>query len=456
MKPPRASSARSNNCANSKQAQLDSAALTRERRAWYLYDWANSGFQVTAVALFLGPYVTALAKSGADANGYIHPLGLNIDARSYWSYLVSLSVILQVLVLPLLGAIVDSGKSKKRYLAITAYIGAAASAAMYVLQGAMYEWAGILFLIANVAFGASVVIYNSFLPDIAAPDERDKVSSRGWGAGYLGGGILLALNLALFSNAKTLGISEGFAVRASLCSAGIWWALFTIPVVLRLRNRSTRKTTGFPLGAALRQLRHSFSEIRRLPETATFLVAYLLYKDAIEAVLALASQFGSDELKMPLGQLTLAILMVQFVAFFGAIAFQWVAAVTGAKRAVLISLGLWTATILYMYAWVNNARGFFIAAAMVAIVMGGSQALSRSLFAQLIPKGQETEYFGIYEICDKGSSWLCPLIFGLTLQFTHNYRLAILSFLIFFIAGFAVLTRVNVPKGSALARGAAA
>ena len=300
-----------------------------------------------------------------------------------------------------------------------------------------------------MSFGASVVVYNSFLPEIAGPQERDEVSSRGWGIGYIGGGVLLALNLLLYANVAKLGITEGFAVRVSLCSAGIWWAVFTLPVLLGLRERAVKNTAGFPLLPALRQLGHSLSEIRGLPETATFLVAYLLYNDAIQAVLALASQFASDELKMPVGQLTLAILMVQFVGFFGAMGFQWVAAMVGAKRAILVSLVLWTATIYSIYAFVQGARGFFLAAAMVAIVMGGSQALSRSLFAQLIPKGREAEYFGIYEISDKGTSWLCPLLFGLAMQFTHNYRVAILSLIVFFIAGFLVLLRLNVAKGEA-------
>ena len=393
----------------------------------------------------MGPYITVLAKAAADPSGHVHPLGLNIEARSYWSYLVSLSVILQVLVLPVVGAVVDSGKSKKLFLAVTAYIGAGAAAAMYFLTGSMYEVAGVLFLIANVAFGASMVIYNSFLPDLAGPAERDKVSSRGWGIGYIGGGVLLALNLVLYSSTAKLGISEAFAVRVSLCSAGVWWGLFTIPVLFGLRDRRTKITHVPPL----RQLLHSISEIRGLPETATFLIAFMLYNDAIQTVLALAAQFANDELKMPVSQLTLAILMVQFMAFFGAIGFQWIAAAVGAMRAILLSLILWTATVVYIYAWVTNAKGFFLAAAVVAIVMGGSQALSRSLFAQLIPKGREAEYFGIYEISDKGTSWLCPLLFGLALQFTHSYRIAILSLVVFFIAGFLVLLRLDPEKGAA-------
>jgi UMF1 family MFS transporter len=202
------------------------------------------------------------------------------------------------------------------------------------------------------------------------------------------------------------------------------------------------------VGAVLGQLRHTLADIRRYPQTMTFLIAYLLYNDAIQAVLALASQFGNDELKIPVSSLTLAILMVQFVGFFGAIGFQWLAALTGAKWAILVSLVLWTATLIYLFAWVRSVTDFFIAAAMVAIVMGGSQALSRSLFAQLIPPGKEAEYFSIYEVSDKGTSWVSPLVFGLALQITHSYRQAILSLIVFFLAGLVVLTRVDVKRGA--------
>jgi UMF1 family MFS transporter len=245
-------------------------------------------------------------------------------------------------------------------------------------------------------------------------------------------------------------VSEALAVRISLCSAGIWWALFTIPTLLALRNRGPARALPPGKGAirtAIDQLRRTVREIRRYPQTTTFLIAYLLYNDAIQAVLAMASQFGNDELKIPVSQLTLAILMVQFVGFFGAIGFQWIAAWTGAKRAIIATLILWTATLIYIYAQVKTTVEFFVMAAVVAIVMGGSQALSRSLFAQLIPRGREAEYFSIYEVSDKGTSWLCPMLFGLALQFTRSYRIAILSLIVFFIAGLIVLLRVDVAQG---------
>ena len=189
--------------------------------------------------------------------------------------------------------------------------------------------------------------------------------------------------------------------------------------------------------------------MRHYPQTLRFLVAYLLYNDAVQAVIALAAQFGSDELKISMADLTGVILMVQFVAFFGSFLFDWIAKAIGAKPAVIVSLLIWTGVLVSMYVSVRNERQFFIVAAIVAIVLGGTQALSRSLFSLMIPKGREAEYFGVYEISDKGTSWLCPLLFGLALQFTGSYRLAILSLVTFFAAGLLVLLTVNVRHAAA-------
>ena len=425
-------------------------ASDRERWGWYLYDWANAPFHTTVVTLFLGPYLTVLAKAAADARGFVYPFGIPVDARSVWSYTIAVSVAAQVLILPLTGAIADYGGRKKQTLAATAFCGALATAAMFVLQGRNYLTGAALFLIANVSYGASIVAFNSFLPQIARPEQRDHVSSTGWAIGYLGGGLLLALNLLLYLRADRIGIPTGLAVRLSLGSAGAWWALFTVPTILALHNRGPARRLGpgwSAMAAVARQLLHTIQAMRGYPETLTFLAAYLLYNDAIQTVIALATQFGSDELKIPPAQLTLTILMVQFVAFFGALGFRWIAQAINAKRAVALSLAIWMSVLLYVYASVHNTAQFFIAAAVVALVLGGSQALSRSLFAQLVPKGKEAEYFSIYGISDKGTSWLCPILFGLALQFTGSYRLAMLSLIVFFGAGLLVLLRVDVDKG---------
>jgi len=422
---------------------------TAEQRGWYVYDFAQSAFSTTVVTLFMGPYLTALAEAAAGPGGMLHPLGIPVDPRSFWSYMISLSVILQALLLPVVGAAADYGRRKKEVLGATAFLGATATMAMFFLAGSHYLFGGALFLIANVSFGAGVVIYNSFLPEIAPRKDRDAVSSKGWGAGYVGGGLLLALNLILYLNAARIGIGDGMAVRISLCSAGAWWAAFTIPSLIELHDRGPAQPLAAgesAVAAMFSQLVHTLREMPKYPQTLTFIVAFLLYNDAIQTVIALASQFGHDELKIPVSQLTLAILMVQFVAFFGAMAFRWLAAIIDAKRAIVVSLLIWTAVLVYIYLAVKTTLQFFIMAAIVALVLGGSQALSRSLYAQMIPRLREAQYYSIYEVSDKGTSWLCPLFFGLALQFTRSYRMAILSLVIFFLAGLLVLLKVDVER----------
>lgn len=429
---------------------------TREQWGWFVYDWANSAYFSTVVTLFLGPYLTAVAKAGADADGFIYPFGIGMDARSYWSYMVSLSVLSQVVVLPLVGAICDYGRRKREFLGVTAYVGAVATMCLFFVEGTNYLLGGALFLIANLAAGASMVIYNAFLPEIAAPEDRDAVSSKGWGIGYLGGGLLLALNLGFLSFAERLGITTGMAVRISMGSAGLWWAAFTLYPMKVLRNRGTGHS--LPPGESIlsvgfRHLWQTLRGMRRYPQTLLFLAAYMLYNDAIQTVIAMSGQFGSDELKMPMDQLTLAILMVQFVAFAGAMLFQWISAKSSAKRAVMLALVIWTGVLGYIYLSVSTAAEFFIMAALVGIVMGGSQALSRAIFSLMIPTGKEAEYFSIYEISDKGTSWLGPLVFGLALQMTGSYRLAALSLAVFFVAGLLLLSRVDVNRAAQEARG---
>lgn len=429
------------------EAASEATCSRREQRAWYMYDFANSAFSSTVVTLFLGPYLTALAKAAADEAGRVYPLGIPVDARSYWSYLISLSVLSQVALLPLAGAVADASPNKKRILGWLAYTGAAATMAMFALTDGMYLWGGFLFLVANLAFGASIVVYNSFLNDIAPPEQRDAVSSVGWGIGYLGGGILLALNLLLYQNARRLGLDESMAERISLGSAGAWWAFFTLIPMAGLRPRGAAHPPAEPIWrSGFLQLWRTVRSLSRYRQALLFLAAYLLYNDAIQAVITLSGQFGADHLKMPMGDLTMAILMVQFVAFGGALLFQRVAEKLGAYRTVMISLFLWTALMCGVF-FIRTGRDFFVAAALVAMIMGGTQALSRSLFSLMIPKGKEAEYFSLYEISDKGTSWLAPLIFGLALQFTGSYEWAIASLIVFFVAGIAVLARVDVRRG---------
>lgn len=421
-----------------------------EQVGWYFYDWANSAFSTTVITVFLGPYLTAVTQSAADGTGFVYPLGIPVLADAFFPYIISLSVVLQVFFLPILGAIADYSHLKKRLFGLFAYIGAVATMGMYFLEGDRYLLGGVLFLIANLSFGASIVFYNAYLPDIAAPDDRDKVSSQGWALGYLGGGILLTVNLLFVQFlAESWGIATGHAVRISLASAGIWWAIFTVIPLSRLRRRRPIKslpdgTTYLSIG--FQQLGHTLRHLPSYPHTLLFLIAYLLYNDGIQTVIAMSTLFGSQELGLETADLVQLVLMVQFIAFLGALAFGYLARYIGSKRAILLSLVIWLAVTIYAYAILQSRLQFFIMGGVIAVILGGSQALSRSLFSLMIPAGQESEYFSLYEVSERGTSWLGPLLFGLTLQLTGSYRLALLSIAIFFAIGLSLLFFVNVRR----------
>ena len=423
----------------------------RELTGWYFYDWANSAFYTTVVTVLAGPYLTEVAKAAAEAEGFIYPFGIRVAAGSLYGYVVSLSVGFQVVFLPLLGAVADYSHRKKQMLGLFAYLGACSTLALYFLSGDRYLYGASFFILANLSFGAAIVFYNSFLPEIATPDRRDSVSSKGWGIGYVGGGVLLALNLGLLSQAERWGLSTAQAVRICLASAGLWWAVFTVIPLLRLRNRVPVKKlerSEHLLNIGFRQLRHTLADIRHYPHTLLFLAAYLFYNDGIQTVIALSAQFGNQELNIPVDTLTLVILMVQFVAFGGALLFNVLASRIGAKRSILLSLVIWTGTLIYIYGYLRTTLQFFIVAAVLGIVLGGSQALSRSVFSLMIPKGKEAEYFSLYEVSERGTSWMGPFLFALAYQLTGNYRIAILSLIIFFFVGLAVLVRVDVRRAA--------
>jgi UMF1 family MFS transporter len=435
------------------------SARRREQRSWYVYDFATAVFNTSVVTVFLGPYLTGIAKAAADAHGYVHPLGLPVRAGSYFAYAVSASVLLSVLVMPLAGAVADRTGRKKPVMGVFAYLGAAATAGLFFLGGDRYLLGGVLLVVANVSYGASFAVYNAFLPQIAKPEERDAVSSRGWACGYVAGSFVLVLNLILFLDHTVLGVSEGAAVRICLASAGVWWALFTLVSVRGLRERAgpaVRNAPGVPaatVSQGLRQLAATIRDLRRYPLTLAFLLAYLIYNDGVQTVISQASLYGSEQLG--LGQTTLicAVLLVQVLAIVGALLLGRLAQHYGAKRTVLGSLAAWILTVSAGYFLPAHRPGWFFAlAAAIGMVLGGSQALSRSLFSQLVPPGKEAEYFSVYQVSDRGTSWVGPFLFGLAFQLTGSYRTAIVSLVVFFVVGFILLARVPLDRAVAAVR----
>ncbi|MFH9940756.1 MFS transporter [Streptomyces murinus] len=434
----------------------ETADLRRQQRGWYFYDWAYSVYSASVLTVFIGPYLTSIAEHAADSGGYVHPLGIPVRAGSYFAYSVSLSVILAVVAMPLVGSAADRTGRKKPLLAAAAYTGAAATTGMFFLDGDRYLLGGVLLVVANAAAAVGGMLYNSYLPQIAPPEERDAVSSRGWAFGYGAGAMVLVANLILYSAHDSFGLSQGQAVRICLASAGLWWGAFTLVPLRLLRDRRARAAgeaapDGVP-STGLRQLAATVRDMRRHPLTLSFLLAYLIYNDGIQTVISQASVYGSQELGLGQSTLIVAVLLVQVLAVAGALAMGRLARTYGAQRTILGSLVAWTITLAAGYFLPAKAPVyFFLLAAGIGMVLGGSQALSRSLFSHLVPPGKEAEYFSAYELSDRGMSWLGPMLFGVTYQLTGSYRSAIISLVAFFIIGFALLARVPVRRAIAAA-----
>ncbi|MFO7662482.1 MAG: MFS transporter [Chloroflexota bacterium] len=423
----------------------------REINGWMMYDWANSAFSTTVVTALLGPYIQALAESSAEP---LRILGTAIEPGAIYPAAVSLSVILQVLFLPLLGTIADHTYLKKRMLLAFAYTGAFATILLFFVNdgwgvlsanGAVLM-GSLLFIIANLSFGAAIVFYNSFLPQIAPPNRRDDVSSRGWALGYLGGGLYLLLNLLL------LVIMEDttLAVRISLAGAGVWWLVFTFlyparRLVQRAPEYAHPQVNLFVHG--VKQVLSTLGELwRKYPMTLRYLIAYLIYNDGIQTVIVVAALFAASDLGVDSQTILLLVLMIQFVAFFGALLFGRLAGRIGAKKSIVISLVIWSGLVIFAYGFLYDQVQLFVMGFFVAIVLGGSQALSRSLFSQMIPPEQEAEYFGFYEISERGTSWLGTLAFAVAVQLTGSQRIAIISLIIFFVVGLLLLLTVDVRR----------
>lgn len=425
----------------------------REIFGWTMYDWANSAFSTTVVTSLLGPYIDALASSSDNP---ISLLGFVIQPAAIYPTAVSLSVGLQVFILPLLGTLADYTNLKKRLLLTFAYLGAISTMLMFLVRTDMpvlgtngaVILASSLFILANLSFGAAIVFYNAYLPDIVPPDQRDATSSRGFAFGYLGGGLNLLLALLLINFMEDTAL----AVRISLASAGLWWLIFTylFPHQRLVVREPVRK---LPKGASLwtigfKEIGHTLTTMwREYPQTLLFLGAYLIYNDGIQTVISVSTLFAAGELGVETSMLLLLVLMIQFIGFFGAMGFGWLAGRIGAKKSIMLSLVIWVVLVVYAYFFLYTQNQLFVMCIFLALVLGGSQALSRSLFSQMIPKDRESEYFGFYEISERGTSWIGPIVFATVVQWTNGeQRPALVSLIIFFVVGLFLLTFVDVRR----------
>ncbi|RKT78011.1 UMF1 family MFS transporter [Terracoccus luteus] len=436
-------------------------AETKEQRSWYWYDWANSAYVTTTATVLMSPYLTSIAEAaacpdlaeGADCTTTLSVLGIPVAPGSLWFYTVTFTTVLSALVLVFVGAVADRSPRPTRLFAAFAWAGALAASLMFFVEGTNWQLGALLVVIAGMALGSSLVVYDSILCRIADENERDRVSSKGWAFGFLGGGLLLALNFALVTLHESVGLTLSMATRISLLSAGLWWAGFTVIPYLGLRHLTGTVATPVErsrgvVGGSLAQLGDTLRELRLYPQTLLFLLAYLFFNDGIQTVIGSSSVYGQEELGFPQGTVLGIFLLVQFVAFFGARLFGRLAARVGAWRTVLGGVWLWTLVVVVAFFTPSRSLALFVVlAVLIGIVLGGTQALSRSLYSQLIPRGREAEFFSLYQAMERGTSWLGTLVFGLVYQFTSSYRWAIVVLVVFFVVGGVLLSRVRMREG---------
>jgi UMF1 family MFS transporter len=429
----------------------------KEIFGWIMYDWANHAFFAVVLGVLVGAYMTELAQQAVGENGAVVTLwGYKlVTAKSLFSYSGSLSVFLQIFFLPILGAIADYTHLKKAFLAFFCFLGAISCGLLFFAEGNLYLFGCAMFIIANLSAGASIVFFNSYLNDIATEDRRDKVSSWGFAMGYLSAGVTLILSAILIFNSEAIGISQGLAIRICFLGSGIWWAFFSLFTFKYLKKRQPSRSAPEDkriVAAGLHELFQTFRELLRLRHTSQFLIAYLLYNDGIQTVILMAGTFISQELFVAKGLpvdnsvLFIVFLIAQFVGIIGSLSFERIAHFTSSKTAILISLVIWSGIVIYAFAFLQTLTQAYVMSGFIGFVLGGSQALSRSLFSQMIPKGRESAFFGIYAISERGTSWIGPFVFGLVAQLTNSYRPAILALIAFFIIGSLILFFTNTAK----------
>lgn len=370
-----------------------------------------------------------------------------IRGLTLWTFLISGSTLLSGILSPYLGALADIRKTRKRWLAGCAGAGAVSTAALFFSGPQTLVLTSAFFVIASVCFTVSLTFYHSFLNDLSTDRTIGSVSGFGWAIGYVGGGLCLALNLAMIQKPVWFGLPEGdSAVRATFLVVGLWWLVFTLPFIFWIKEQ--RDAAGPPRAGreALRRVMDSIRAARKYNKNIfVFLAAYFLYNDVIETVIVVAGIFAAAELGMPESERIACFLMIQFVAFFGAVAFGRLADRWTQRKALLASLALWAGILLWTTTMTTRAE-FWIAGFLISIVLGGSQAVSRSLFGRLVPAGQEAQFFGFWGLSGKISAATGPLIFGIVHEWTGQIRRAILSLLVLLIAGMALLAFVKESR----------
>ncbi|HHS97174.1 MAG TPA: MFS transporter [Chloroflexi bacterium] len=409
--------------------------------AWCMYDWGSSAFSTTVEAAVLPVYFREVVAASLPGN----------LATVYWAYTTSIALLIVALLSPILGSIADYTGSKKRLLTVFAALGIAAVAAMVLVDAGDWLLALVLFLLASVGIGGSYIFYDALLPHVARPDDIDYVSSKGYALGYLGGGILLAINIVMI---QFIWAGSTLGPRLSFLSVAIWWAVFTIPLLRWVPEPPAYVGdlgAGLnPVVAGFRRLGKTFREIRKYRQLFFFLLAFWLYNDGIGTIIKMATIYGS-EIGIGMSDLIGALLLTQFVGIPFSLLFGKFGKKIGTKRAIMLGLGWYTLITIAGY-FMSRPWHFWVLAFMVGMVQGGTQALSRSLFGQMAPRARSAEFFGFYKISSKFAGIAGPFLFGLVGQLTGSSRLSIIALIVFFIGGIILLTFVDEKEGIRVAQ----
>ena len=411
--------------------------------SWAFYDWANSAFTTTVMAGFFPIFFEKYWSNPNDVIQSTYQLG--------WAN--SIASIFIAAISPFLGAVADRGSAKKKFMFFFAFLGVLMTGGLWMVGQGEWQLAVGFYVVASIGFLGGNIFYDSLLPSVASNDDVDYVSSLGYALGYIGGGLLFLVNVLMYQHPEWFGIADGTtAIRLSFLSVAVWWAVFSLPILLFVPEPKNENSVPLmhALKAGAKQLKQTFNHIREMKVIGIFLLAYWFYIDGVDTIVRMAVKMGSS-LGFETGDLIAALLMVQFIAFPAALAYNWFAQKIGTKNAVFVAIGGYAAITFLAY-FMNDRLHFFALAGLIGLFQGGIQALSRSLYARLIPVGKEGEFFGFYNMLGKFAAVIGPVLMGWVTLATGSVRLGILSILILFILGALLLMKVDFEEGERLAK----
>ena len=410
--------------------------------SWAFYDWANSAYSTTVMAGFFPLF---FKEYWADPNNPTH-------STFYLGMANSIASLVVAALAPLLGSVADQGSAKKKFLILFAFLGVIMTGGLWMVAQGNWQMAVFFYVLATIGFASGNVFYDALLPGLASEERVDVVSSLGFGLGYLGGGLLFLVNVFMYLKPEIFGIPDGAtAIKISFLSVAVWWAVFTIPLILFVPEPKNYDTVDFKNAVRMGwiQLVQTFKEIRNMKVVGTFLLAYWFYIDGVDTIIRMAVDYGMS-LNFPGESLIIALLIVQFVAFPAALIYGWLASKIGTKTAIMVGIIAYSFITLLGY-FMTEAWHFYVLAILIGLFMGGIQALSRSLYTRIIPPAKSAEFFGFYNMLGKFAAIIGPALMGTIALATGSARLGILSILLLFILGAFFLNKVDIEEGKRLA-----